>query len=184
MRNGHDIPEVERTAFRPGALRPRSDVKTVRARHRSRSSSPRARRPMHRSIRTGTAPISPRSPMWFRARSAPKTMCARSAPPPHGSRSRRRCRREEPDGDTSFIHAYAAAELSYLVLKGTDEYRAAQRVARQLVADGVALPEGGDLARLDAPYRMARRAPRKALARGPLCRLRGPRRGPEATGIE
>lgn len=46
--------------------------------------------------------------------------------------------------ELAFIHAYAAAEISYLILTGADEAAAAQRIARQLVTDGIALPGGDD----------------------------------------
>ena len=46
--------------------------------------------------------------------------------------------------ELAFIHAYAAAEISYLILTGSDEAAAAQKIARQLVTDGVALPGGDD----------------------------------------
>jgi hypothetical protein len=43
-----------------------------------------------------------------------------------------------------FIHAYAAAEISYLMFNGVDEQSAAQQVTRRLITHNVPLPHGGD----------------------------------------
>ncbi len=48
-----------------------------------------------------------------------------------------------PQHEVDFIHAYAAAEISYLVFSGVEEQNAAQLVARQLIIHNVPLPEGG-----------------------------------------
>lgn len=47
--------------------------------------------------------------------------------------------------EIDFIHAFAAAEISYLVFTGTDEAAAAQKTARRLISDTVPMPQdGGD----------------------------------------
>ena len=47
--------------------------------------------------------------------------------------------------EVAFIHAFAAAEISYLIFTGTDEQTAAQQVARRLIGHNVPLPgSGGD----------------------------------------
>ncbi len=48
-----------------------------------------------------------------------------------------------PQHEVDFIHAYAAAEISYLVFSGVEEPSAAQLVAKQLILHNVPLPEGG-----------------------------------------
>ena len=48
-----------------------------------------------------------------------------------------------PRNEVDFIHAYAAAEISYLVFSGVEEQSAAQLVTKQLIVHNVPLPEGG-----------------------------------------
>ena len=48
-----------------------------------------------------------------------------------------------PQHEVDFIHAYAAAEISYLVFSGVDERSAAQLVTKQLIVHNVPLPAGG-----------------------------------------
>lgn len=48
-----------------------------------------------------------------------------------------------PRHEVEFIHAYAAAEISYLVFSGVEEQNAAQLVTKQLIVHNVPLPEGG-----------------------------------------
>ena len=48
-----------------------------------------------------------------------------------------------PQHEVDFIHAYAAAEISYLVFSGVDEQNAAQLVTKQLIVHNVPLPAGG-----------------------------------------
>ncbi len=46
--------------------------------------------------------------------------------------------------EIAFIHAYAAAEISYLMFSGVPEQSAAQQVTRRLITHNVPLPHGGD----------------------------------------
>lgn len=55
------------------------------------------------------------------------------------------CTEPLDERDIDFIHAFAAAEISYLVFTGTDEASAAQKTARRLISNTVPMPQdGGD----------------------------------------
>lgn len=56
-----------------------------------------------------------------------------------------RAEQDDPDELHTLDYARASAEIAFLILTGTDEAEAAQRVSRQLLARGIPMPShGGD----------------------------------------